>query len=483
MGLGQVDYGLYGVVGGLTVFISFLNGVLAYSIGRFYALAVGKMKRQDIKNTGIDECRKWFSIAVVIHTLFPCVLMIIGYPIGNWMIKSFLVIPLERMNACIWVFRFVCVACFFSMVTVPYQAMYTAKQRIAELSIYSVITTTLNFIFMLYMVRHPGCWLTKYALWMCLMAVIPNIVIAIRATFVFEECQFAWRYCCLRSSYMELFAYTGWQFWGSFGSLMRGQGIAILINKYFGPSVNAAMTLGNQVNAHASSLATAMQGAYMPAILTSFGSGNMEEAKAMALRACKFGTILMLIFVVPLSVELKSVLHLWLENPPAYTDGLCLCMMLCFLLNNTTVGHMILVHATGRIATYQALLGGALIATLPIAWVLIINGLGVYSICYAMIAMSLVCAWGRVFFTRKYVSLPIRVWFVNVLLPVLLLIIVALTCAKLVQLLMPAGFLRIVVVTACSNSVLLLLCWYLVLDCGEREFVKMKLKERIFHDR
>ena len=34
--LGEVDFGLNGVVGGLTMFISFFNSVLACSIGRFY---------------------------------------------------------------------------------------------------------------------------------------------------------------------------------------------------------------------------------------------------------------------------------------------------------------------------------------------------------------------------------------------------------------------------------------------------------------
>ena len=40
MALGEVDYGLVGVVGGLTGFISFLNGLMAESLVRFYAYSV-----------------------------------------------------------------------------------------------------------------------------------------------------------------------------------------------------------------------------------------------------------------------------------------------------------------------------------------------------------------------------------------------------------------------------------------------------------
>ncbi|MGN0826402.1 MAG: hypothetical protein ACI4QD_00520, partial [Kiritimatiellia bacterium] len=35
--LGKLDFGLYGVVGGMTVFIAFLNTLLSTATGRFYA--------------------------------------------------------------------------------------------------------------------------------------------------------------------------------------------------------------------------------------------------------------------------------------------------------------------------------------------------------------------------------------------------------------------------------------------------------------
>ena len=40
--LGQVDYGLMGVVGGLAAFISFLNSLMAAAVARLYAVNVVK---------------------------------------------------------------------------------------------------------------------------------------------------------------------------------------------------------------------------------------------------------------------------------------------------------------------------------------------------------------------------------------------------------------------------------------------------------
>lgn len=144
MALGEVDYGLLGVVGGLTAFISFINGLLASAVGRFYAFSIGRASAENNSSEALESCRRWFSLAFFVHTIVPIILISIGYPLGVWAVKNFLTIPPDRINACIWVFRFVCISCFVAMVNVPFMAMYTAKQYIAELTIYSFVTTTLN---------------------------------------------------------------------------------------------------------------------------------------------------------------------------------------------------------------------------------------------------------------------------------------------------------------------------------------------------
>jgi len=44
MALGEVDYGLMGVVGGLMAFIGFFFWILSGAVGRFYAFAFGWSK-------------------------------------------------------------------------------------------------------------------------------------------------------------------------------------------------------------------------------------------------------------------------------------------------------------------------------------------------------------------------------------------------------------------------------------------------------
>ena len=159
MALGKTDFGLVGLIGGLTAFITFLNNLLASAVGRFYAVQVGASRKIVDPTAAINECRKWFNTALSIHTVVPIILMLFGYPIGRWTIENFLEIPIDRVMDCVWVWRFTCASCLIAMFNVPFQAMYTAKQEIAELTIYSFATTTLNAIFVCYMASNPGYWL------------------------------------------------------------------------------------------------------------------------------------------------------------------------------------------------------------------------------------------------------------------------------------------------------------------------------------
>ena len=59
--LGESDYGLYGLVGSILIFITFLNNVLAGSVARYFAYTIGKKDE--------EELNKWFNASILI--VFP----------------------------------------------------------------------------------------------------------------------------------------------------------------------------------------------------------------------------------------------------------------------------------------------------------------------------------------------------------------------------------------------------------------------------
>ncbi len=476
--LGETDYGLYGVVGGLTIFISFFMGLMGQAVGRFYAFSVGEARVANTPEEGIENCRKWFNSALLLHTIFPFIFLVIGYPIGEYGIRhTWLNIPPDRVEACVWVFRYVCISCFVGMVTVPYNAMYAAKQMIAELTVYSMITTTLNFLGLYYMVTHPSDWLSRYALWMAFINILPQIIIAFRAVKLFPECSYKSAYLFNRDRIKQLSVYAGCQFIDSVGNLVRGQGIAILINRAFGAAVNAAKTVGSALDGHCSSLSLSIFFAYSPAVSSACGAGDLIRMRTLAFSACKMCAITIMIFAIPLMLEVDEVLRLWLVRPPKYAAFFCVCGLVTILFERMSVGHTMAIEATGNVFKFKLFRGIAYLSVLPISFILIKGcNLGVYSVGYAFIVMTLLATAVEVYYARKRCCMSVRYWAERILFPIVLLCALLYGVGLLPRLWLAPSFVRICVTTILVNGMMIFLSWHLVLNEDEKKFISNRIK-------
>lgn len=473
--LGVSDYGIMGVVGGLVGFISFFNGILAAAVGRFYAISVGKASVKGHESEGLNECRQWFSTAVFLHTLLPTILMVIGYPIGVWAVRNFLTIPADRVSDCVWVFRFVCASCFISMVIVPVSAMYTAKQYIAELTIYSFITTTLNACFLYYMVTHPGVWLAKYAFWTALLSVLPNTIICLRGVCLFKECRLIPKYMLSWVLIKQLAYFVGMWTCGGVAWLLRVQGTNILINKFFGVRVNAAMAIANNVDAHTKSLSGSMLGAFYPAITSAYGAGDLNRMRILAYRASKLSLLFVLVFMLPLGLELEKVLQIWLKNPPEYVYGLCLMVFTVTITDQSTIGQMMAINTRGKILWPTVFQSGSLLMGFPLAWIFCWLGWGVYSVVAALLLSMASCSAWRIWFARSLVSMSAWYWVKRIFVPVAVGTAISAVVGCLPRLFMPPSFWRIVTVGLICDATLITLAWLILLDKDEQEFIRCRL--------
>ena len=475
MALGEVDYGLYGVVGGLMAFVGFLNGLMAQAISRFYAFAVGAARVAATAGAGVEECRRWFSIAVLIHTVLPVLLVVVGYPIGVWAIERFLTIPPDRVGDCLWVWRFTCLSGFVAMVNVPFAAMYNAKQEIAELTVYSFVTTTLNVCFVYWMVTHPGVWLAEYALWMCLLSVVPALVIGVRAIVKYPECRF--RRDAFRDGgrMLRLFAFAGSRAINAFSSLVSGNGMAIVVNKYLGPAKNAAMSIGNTMSGHASSLSASLCGAFQPAITTAAGEGDFVRMRHLVFCTCRFSTAAVMIFALPLLLEIDEVTRLWLKTPPDGVTVIASFMLVDLMLARISEGHWIGIFAMGRIFRFQLVESLFFFARLAFAWGLVLLGWDLLSVGLATVVTGAGSVLTKVWFARCQYGLSARQWLVSVVCPILLSAALAAAVGCVPRTLLPESFLRVILTTAAVEVVLLPILWLIVLSAEEKQVVCRKL--------
>ena len=478
MALGETDYGLMGVVGGLLAFLAFVNNIMSGGTGRFYALALGRERSAEDKAAALEDCRRWFSLAVSVHLTMAVLFVLIAYPAGEWAVRHFLVIPADRLAASIEVFRLSCLACFVGMVTLPFSAMYVAKQEIAEVTFFALAVTVFVVVLSWFMVTHPGDWMVPYARWTCASAILPCLVYAVHGYIRFPECRVRLSYMRDRARLREFLKFVAWGCVGPLGVLLRIQGAVMLVNRFFGPAVNASWALARSVSEKSNTFSASIKGAMVPAVVQACGAGDDERMKELVFRMCKFAAAASLFVALPLLVELPAVLRLWLKTPPPFLVGLAVCTIVEYVIGCMTSGYDTAVYAKGRLALYQSVAGFISLMTLPVLYIVHRLGGGVYAIGVAACAVTSVFCLVRVVLASYLVGTSVREWIVRLAAPLAVSSMVALGVAMLPRLFMPPGLARIFCVVAVAVAVHGALTWRLLLDAAERTVVVNGLRRR-----
>ena len=472
--LGKEDFGLYSVVGGLIIFIMFIGSTMSGSVQRFYAYSIGQGDN--------EEVTRWFNTAFVLHAGFALILVLIGVPAGNYLLDYVMKIPPDRLATCHWVYYFSIIGAVGTLFTTPYLAMFYAKQRIFELSFWQVLQTSLTFCLALYLLHASGNLLFIYALGMVGIKLILDLIQIVRAYFLFNFCRIRKEYCFDKQRSIQLTSFAGWNLFGDFGVVARNQGVAFLINRFSLPAVNAAFGLANQVASHTRFFSTAIYQAVAPEITSREGAGSRDRMITLALRACKFSTLLTWLWIVPLFFEMDYVLTLWLKDVPDYTSIFCKIILIDFLINNSSTGYSAAVKACGKIRGYQFTLGGLRILTFPLAWVAFACGMPPEVALSSIIITGIGAAFGRIFWVKKLMQVPYLLWVKSVLFRCILIVLPTVVVAYLLDNILEMSFLRLVIITGVTICCTLLTSWIYGLDHSEKDFVRghiEKFKNRI----
>jgi len=467
--LGQSDFGLYSLVGSIIIFIVFINGIMAGSAARFFAYSMGK--------NNSDDVNAWFNAALSIHACLALGLVGIGWPIGEYIVKHVLSIPLERIAACVIVFRISLLSAFVSILAVPFVAMFMAKQRIAELAVWGILQSILSFLLALALLHATGDRLKFYAFGMVSIVVIVQIIQVIRGWLGFRECKISWSLWFNRTRLKEIFSFASWSLIGGGGSVLRDQGSAILLNLFFGPRVNASYGIASQVSAQTNQLSASMLGAFSPEISASEGRGDRKRMLSLSNQASKFGALLVLFFAIPLMVEIDYVLKLWLHTPPDHAALFCRYILASFLIERLTTGFMLAVSAHGRIAAYQATVGICYVLTLPLAWIFLITGLGPTSLGLAFLITMTGASIGRALWVRHLFQTSIRLWLTDVVGRSVLVGLLMTITALVIHNAMNESILRLLVLTAATTLVAISCIWLVALQDLEKDYFIQNIKK------
>lgn len=307
--LGVDDYGIYKAVGGVVGFLGFLNSALATGASRFITYGLGE--------GNIEKLKKIFSTTLTAHVVLAVIIILVAETMGLWFLQNKMVIAADRMDAAVFTFHLSIITIFFTLTQVPFNACIIAHERMTVFAYVSIVDAFAKLL-IVYLLPIGGFDRLKfYALLLCLLQIGILLFYRIYSRNRFEEVRL--RLYVDKNIFKDIASFSGWSLIAGLSRALNNQGVLVLLNMFFAPSVVAARAISLQVQMHANQLVSNFQTAANPQIVKRYAAKDYDGSKKLLLQTTTFSYYLMLLLSLPICLTAEQLLRLWLGGVPDYT--------------------------------------------------------------------------------------------------------------------------------------------------------------------
>ncbi|MGE6106084.1 hypothetical protein ACLHZT_21145 [Aeromonas veronii] len=466
--LGVEDFGIYSVVGGVVALFSFLNVSMGTATSRFFNFEIGQ--KGDIQTV--------FTSALIIHLFIAILVLLIGAGLGYSVIFECLNIDATRLEAAKWVYGLSLLTACMAVLQVPYSAMivsYEHFKAFAYLDIFAVLLK-LGIVYCL-SILDTDRLITYAALVFGVSCIIfiSNICYAMKN---FDVSHF--NPTVNNNLIKKMLSFSGWDLYGNASVLARTQGVNILLNIFFGALLNAASGIAMQVQGAVMSFAASALAAVRPQIVKSYASGDYQRTTFLVVNAAKFTYFILLMVSLPLILEMKYILALWLGIVPTFAVLFCQYILVFNFIANLSSVIVSAIHATGHIKRPSLINGSLYLLVVPITYVAYLYDYSAqiaYQVNIAMVIIGMLSnAWTLSLLLPSFSFFS----FINkVVLPCAgcTLLVVAVVWLGMQQ--FEPGFYRLCLVSLASVLTTIITGYYFAIDCTLRKTINNFILNKI----
>lgn len=467
--LGIEDYGVYNIVGGFIGMLAFLNGAMSGSTQRFITIELGRGNNESLKTV--------FSTCVITHAIIALIVFVIAETIGLWFVLEKMVIPEGRMIAALIVYQCSIITSVVQIMSYPYNADIIAHEKMSAFAYISIYEAFANLSIAFLIRIGDFDRLSLYAIALLIVKISVIIVYRLYCKRHFIESSVS--RVIDKDLIKQMVAFTGWNLWGGLAGTLMGQGINVLLNLFFGPTINAARGLAVQVQGAVHQFATNFQMAMNPQIMKTYASGQLQSMHILLFRSAKFTFLLLLCIMLPLMFEVNVVLKIWLENVPEYTNTfVCLVLAIC-MVDSVSNPFMTAASATGKVKIYQSVVGGILITIVPIAYIVLRSGASPTAVFIVHLIIASLAFIVRLIIVKGLIKLSINQYFTNVIIPCALVLVTSVLFAVFFKSLLPEGIMYSMIDIVAIVIFTVGVSFLLGLSSSERSFILDKIKKII----
>ena len=464
--LGEDDYGIYGVVGGIVVFFNIISGSLNAAITRFLTFELGKDNKERLSRV--------FSTSVNIQVFMSLLFFIFAEVVGVWFLENKMNIPADRMIAAHWVLQCSIVSFIIGLISVPYNAAIIAHEHMGAFAYISIFSTLLNLGVAIVIDFVSWDKLIFYAFAILGINVLMRIIYGVYCKKHFHEA--VWHWVWDKPLMKEMTGFAGWNFLGASSGVLLGQGVNILVNLFFGVAVNAARGIAGQLANAINMLVNNFTMALNPQITKSYASGDLSYMHDLVCKGSKYCFYIMLIPALPILMETPQILTFWLKQVPDYTivfTRLTILISLVYVLSQTLITSML---ATGKIKKYQIIISCLSYSIFIATYLFFKLGYPPYIAYIIHFIVFVIQLWVRLFLLKEMIDLPIEKFLKDVILRISMVSLFAFIIPFIVVYMMEVGYIRLIMVCFLSIVCAISSIYYVGLTRAEQAWVIQKAK-------
>lgn len=472
MALGNSDFGIFSLIGSTVAMLGFITNALVVTTQRHLSFSHGAGQEAETKAI--------FSNSMFVHLMMGIVLVIALMALEPILFNGILEIEANRMASAQHVYFVVILMLFLSLITAPFRALFIARENIIYISIIDTLDGVLRLTLAILLLYVNTDKLITYTWMMLSISVFNLLAFSLYAKRHFPEtCLLPQRKDISKQTIMKILDFAGWTCYSTGCIIGRTQGMAIVLNSFFGTIINAAYGIASQVLNSIQFVSQAILNAMSPQIIKAEGKNEHSHMLSLAQQSCKYSFLLLALIVIPVSFEISSILTLWLGKIPSTTAEICRFVLITSLIDQTTIGLGIANQATGNIRNYSLTINTIKVMTLPIAYLALHEGYGLSAAMWCYVIVEGVCALTRLPFLKYSAGLSIRKFarqvFAKLIPSTLCILATSYLCTHFIHSLSGFRFLLTVMLSALAGLVCI---WATAMDKQERETALRIIKNK-----
>lgn len=384
--LGEDDYGLYDVVAGVIGLLGFVSSSLGMTSTRFLSISLGK---NDDEGT-----RKAFNSCFWTHVLMAAGLVLVLEIVSLFVFDGYLKIAPDRIPTAKWIYQCMLVSLFLSITVTPFVSMQISHENFIYVSLVYILDALCKLGIAIIITQYNQDKLLLYGILMMLITLL-NVLCFVVYSLICYRKQISIKIIPMKEL-KSVSGFAGWTMLDSLGATLSRQGYSVLLNRFFGTSVNAVFALARQVETPVYVISSSIIESMKPQIMKSYGMGDAKKMMRLSLTAGKFGFAMMSLLTVPLLIMMPEVLDLWLVEYPEGTVLFSRLLLIACMANQLTMGLFYANQAIGDIKWFSIVVSTLRMLSLPISWIFLKLGYPAYVAIVVFVVCESLGAFSRV---------------------------------------------------------------------------------------